>query len=199
MGSNCASLLADLFLYSYQTDFIQGLLKANGKKLARSFNFTFRYIDDGLSLNNSRFGDFVDRIYLIELEIKATTDTYRSASYLDLPLEIDSEGRVRTKLYDKRDYFNFPIVKFPFICSNIPAAPAYGVYISHLIRYSRACGSYHDFLDRGLLLTRKLLNQGFLLAKLKSSFRKFYSRHHDLVDHYGMYVSQMTTDMFHVS
>jgi hypothetical protein len=42
-------------------------------------------------------------------------------------------GRLRTKLYDKRDDFNFPIVNFPFVCSNIPAAPAYGVYISHLI------------------------------------------------------------------
>jgi hypothetical protein len=48
-------------------------------------------------------------------------------------LEIDSEGRLRTKLYDKRDEFNFPIVNFPFICSNIPAPPAYGVYISQLI------------------------------------------------------------------
>ena len=57
---------------------------------------------------------------------------------------------------------NFPIVNFPFICSNIPVAPAYVVYISQLIRYFRACGSNHDFLDRGLLLTRKLLNQGFL-------------------------------------
>jgi hypothetical protein len=47
------------------------------------------------------------------------------ASYIDLHLEIDSEGQLRTKLYDKRDDFNFPIVNFPFICSNIPAAPAY--------------------------------------------------------------------------
>jgi hypothetical protein len=60
--------------------------------------FTFRYIDDVLSLNNSRFGDFVDRIYPIELEIKDTTDTDRFASYLDLHLEIDSEGLLRTKL-----------------------------------------------------------------------------------------------------
>ena len=146
------------------------LLEKNEKKLARSFNFTFRYIDDILSLNNSRFGGFVDCIYPIDLEIKDTTDTDRSASYLHL--EIDSEGRLRTKLYDKRDDFNFPIVNFPFICSNIPAA--YGVYISQMIRYSRACGSYQDFLDRGLLLTRKLLSQGFLLVKLKSPFRKFY-------------------------
>jgi hypothetical protein len=50
-----------------------------------------------------------------------------------------------------------------------------------------------------LLLTGKLLNQGFLLIKLKSSLRKFYGRHHDLVDRYGTAVSQMTTDMFHLS
>jgi hypothetical protein len=119
-----------MFLYSHEADFIQGLLKKYEKNLARSFNFTFRYIDDVLSLNNSRFRDFVDRIYSIELEIKDTTDTDMSASYLDIHLEIDNEGRLRTKLYDKRHDFNFPIVNFPFICSNIPAAPAYGVHIS---------------------------------------------------------------------
>ena len=199
MGTNCAPLLCDLFLYSYESDFIQGFLRKNEKKLARSFNFTFRYIDDVLSLNYSRFGDFADRIYPIELEIKDTAETYMSASYLDLHLEVDSEGRLRTKLYDKRDDFNFPIVNFTFICSNIPATPAHGVYISQLIRYSRACGSYQDFLDRGLLQTRKLLNQGFLLVKLKSSLRKFYGRHHDLVDRCGITVSQMTTDIFHLS
>ena len=52
---------------------------------------------------------------------------------------------------------------------------------------------------RGLLLTRKLLSQGFLLVKLKSLLRKFYGRHHDLVDRYGISASQMTTDMFHLS
>ena len=92
MGTNCAPLLADLFLYSYEGEFIQGLFKKNEKNLARFFNFTFRYIDDVISLINSRFCDFVDRIYPIELEIKDTTDTDRSASYLDLHLEIDSEG-----------------------------------------------------------------------------------------------------------
>ena len=90
MGTHFALFLADLFLYSYEADFLHGLHKKNEKKLARSFNVTFRYIDDALSLNNSRFGDFIDRIYPIQLEIKYTTDTDRSASYLDLHLEIDS-------------------------------------------------------------------------------------------------------------
>ena len=117
--------------------------------------------------------DLKHRIYPIGLEIKDTTDTDRTASYLDLHLEIDNEGWIRTKLYDKKDDFNFLIVNYPFICSNIPAAPAYIVYISQFILYSRACGSYQDFLDIGLLLTRKPLNQEFLLVKLKSSLRKF--------------------------
>ena len=53
-------------------------------------------------------------------------------------------------------------MNFPFICSKIPAAATYGVYISQLIRKSRACGSYQDFLDRGLLLTRKLKDSYWL-------------------------------------
>ena len=68
---------------------------------AISFYFTFCYIDDVFSLNNSKFGDYVERIYLIELEIRDTTDTVKSASYLDLHLEIDNEGRLKSKLDDK--------------------------------------------------------------------------------------------------
>jgi hypothetical protein len=90
MRTNSTPLLPDLFFYSYDVDFIQGLHKKNEKKLARSFNFTFRYIDDVLSLNNSMFGDFVDRINPIVLDIKDTTNTDRSDSYLDLSLEIGS-------------------------------------------------------------------------------------------------------------
>ena len=63
-----------------------------------------RCIDDVISLNNSKLSEFINRIYTIELEIKDTTDTARSALYIDLHLEID-----RTKLYIKRDDCNFPL------------------------------------------------------------------------------------------
>jgi len=101
----------------------------NKKQLIRSFDFRFQYISDVISLNNSRFGDFVDRIYPIELEIKDTIYTARSASYFDLHQEIDSKARLRTKLYFKRDDFNFSILNFPFMCSNMTAAPVYEVNI----------------------------------------------------------------------
>ena len=68
-----------LFLYSYETDFTQGLLMKNGKP-ARFVNFTLRYKDDVLSPDNYKFGDYVDRVCAIELEIKDTTDTARFAS-----------------------------------------------------------------------------------------------------------------------
>ena len=111
-------------------------------------------------------------------------------------LEIDNRGRLSTKLYDKRDDFTFPIVNFPFLCGNIPAAPAYGVYISQLVRYSRACGVYRDFLDRARLLTDKLMRQGYVAKRLKSSLLNLYGRHHDLVDRYETTVSQMQTYVF---
>lgn len=68
-----------------------GLLKKNDE-LARSLHISLRYIGDVVSLDYSRFGYFVYRIYLIVLEIKNTIDTARSAPCLDLHLEIDSEG-----------------------------------------------------------------------------------------------------------
>ena len=103
MGTDCVPLLADLFLYSYEAEFIQGLLKSGKKKLAQSFNLTYRYIDDVLSLNNSKFSDYLYFIYPSELEITDTTVSTKSTSYLDCRLEIDNSGKLSTKLYEKRD------------------------------------------------------------------------------------------------
>ena len=102
-----------------------------------------------------------------------------------------------TTLFDKRDDFNFAIVNFPFLCSNIPLSPAYGVYISQLIRYARACFEYEDFSKRGRLLTNKLMLQGYNESRLKSSYRKFYGRYNDLVCDYKLPLAHMLDDLFH--
>ena len=94
------------------------------------------FIDDVLSLDNTKFSEYVELIYPCELEIKETTETATSASYLDYYLYSDN-GKLATRLYDKRDDFNFPIVNFPFLSNNIPSVPAYDVYVSQLIRYAR--------------------------------------------------------------
>ena len=97
MGTNCAPLLADLFLYSYEAEFIQTLIKSGKRRLAKSFNFTYRYIDDVLSLNNPCFNDHINDIYPAELEIKDTTDAPDRASYLDLLLSYDQTKRLQVK------------------------------------------------------------------------------------------------------
>jgi hypothetical protein len=139
-------------------------------------------------------------LHWLKVLLSSIYHTHRYVCFISWPTPRNWQWcRLGTKLYDKRDDFNFLIVNFPFICSNIPATPAYVVYISQLIRYSRACGSYQDYLDRGLLQRRKLLNQGFLLVKLKSSLRRFYGRLHDMADRDGISMSQMTTDIFYLS
>ena len=65
-------------------------------------------------------------------------------------------------------------MNFPFICSKLPVVHAYGVYISHLIVYSGACGSYHNALNKGLLLPKNLLNKRLIVVKLKSSILHIY-------------------------
>ena len=194
MGTNCAPLLADLFLYSYETEFLQDLIKKKKIKEARSFNFTYRYIDDVLSINNPHFSDWLPLIYPPELEIKETTDTASSASFLDLYLEIDTNGQLSTRIYDKRDDFKFEIINFPHMDSNIPSSPAYGVYISQLIRYARGCSKYSEFVKRHQILTKRLLNQGFVRSRLGNTFKKFYGRYQDHVEKYSVSCSEMIKD-----
>ena len=104
------------------------------------------YIDDVLYIDNPHFENYLGQMYPPELEIKDTTESNTSASYLDLLLSIGRDGQLHTSLYDKRDDFNFYITSFSFLSSKIPSSPAYSVFISQLIRYARA--SFFLFLRR---------------------------------------------------
>ena len=70
MGTNCAPLLADLLHYSYESEFLRG----GHRKLARSFNLCYRYIDDLIVFNNKKLRDYVKEIYPSQLTVeKANT------------------------------------------------------------------------------------------------------------------------------
>ena len=136
MGTNCAPLLADLFLYSYENEFLDNMIRSGHRRLARSFNLCYRYIDDLIVFNNKKFLDYLKEIYPSQLTVEKANKSDHLADYLDLTFIIDSGGKLSTRLYDKRDDFDFHIVNFPFLSSNIPSGPSYGVYISQLIRYA---------------------------------------------------------------
>ena len=104
---------------------------------------------------------------------------------MDLILCI-SNGTVSTKIYDKRDDFDFDIVNFPFLDGDVPRRTSYGVYVSQLIRFARASSNLNDFNYRNKALTAKLLWQGYCYFKLRKAFSKFYRRHSALLEKYSV-------------
>ena len=176
MGTNCTALLADIFLYSYEAEFIQSLLSTGRNRLASQFNFTYRYIDDVLSINNPDFENYLGQIIPLNLISK----TRRRATLLlptwIYPLSIGRDGQLHTSLYDKRVDFNFHITNFSVPEQQHPIFARLWCFISQLIRYARASSSYQCFILRAVRLSNKLLGQGYVKERLRSSLRKFYGR-----------------------
>ena len=81
----------------------------------------------------------------------------------------------------------------------IPVSPGYGVYVSQLIRYARASTEYDSFLNRGRLLTNKLFTQRYCKPRLIKTIKKFYGRHHDIVDKFGVSISKLVSDIYDTS
>ena len=185
MGTNCAPLVADLFLFCYERDFMTSLSNDNQADIIKAFNSTSRYLDDLLNIDNPYFEGMVNQIYPPELQLNKANTSDTEAPFLDLHLSI-SNGFVSSKIYDKRDDFDFDIVNFPFLDGDVPRRPSYGVYISQLIRFARVCSHVDDFNTRNKCLTAKLLKQGYRYHKLRKAFSKFYRRHNELVSKFSV-------------
>ena len=108
-----------------------------------ALNATSRYLNDILSINNVYFDKKLSQIYPSELQLNKATTSGTEAAFLDLHLSI-SNDIVSTKIYDKRDDFDFEIVNIPFLDGDVPRSTSYGVYISQLIRFTRASSYVAD-------------------------------------------------------
>ena len=120
----------------------------------------------------------VCQIYSTELRLNKANSSDTEAPFLDLTLSI-TNGILSSKIYDKRDDFNFEIVNYSNFDGDVPCSPSYGVYISQLIHFARVCSNIDDFNNRNLFLTVKLLRQGYRYHKIRKAFSKFYHRHSD--------------------
>ena len=125
----------------------------------------------------------VNRIYPPELQLNKANTSDTEAPFLDLHLSI-SNGFVSSKIYDKRDDFDFDIV--PFLDGDVPHSTSYGVYISQLIRFARVSSHVADFNASNKSLTAKLLQQGYRYHKLRKTFSKFYRQHYELVSKFNV-------------
>ena len=177
MGTYCAPLVADLFLFCYERDFMLSLSDNNQTDIIEAFNPTSRYLEDLLNIYNPYFEQMVGQIY--QLNKANSSDT--EAPFLDLNLSI-TNGIVSSKIYDRQDDFNFEIVNFPFLDGDVPRSLSYGVYISQLIRFARVCSNVDDFNNRNLFLTAKLLKQDYRYHKIRKAVSKFYHRHTELIN-----------------
>ena len=108
---------------------MKSLSRENQADIIEAFNSTSRYLDDLLNIDNIYFDQMVDRIYPTELQLNRANSSDTEAPFLDLNLCI-SNGRVSTKIYDKRDDFDFDVVNFPFLDGDVARRTSYGVYIS---------------------------------------------------------------------
>ena len=93
----------------------------------------------------------VGQIYPTELQVNKANSSDTEAPFLDLNLFI-TNVIVSSKIYDKRDAFNFEIVNFPFLYGDVLRSPSCGVYISQLIRFARVCSKVDDSNNRNLFL-----------------------------------------------
>ena len=168
MGTNCAPLVVDLFLFCYERDIMLFLSEDNQSDVIEAFISTSRYLDDLLNIDNN-FDSMVNRIYPSKLQLNKANVSDTEASFLDFHLSI-SDGFIKIKIYDKRVDFDFDIVNFPFLDGNVPRSTSYGVYFSQLIRFARVSSHVDDFNTRNKVLTAKLLRQGYRYNKIHKAF-----------------------------
>ena len=185
MGPNCALIVADLFLFCYEKDFMMFLVSdVKQAEIIEAFKSTSRYLDDLLNIDYPYFEGMVNRIYPPELQLNKANTSDTEASFLDLHLSI-SNGFVSSKIYDKRDDFYFDIVNFPFLDGDVPVLPLTGFTFLNL--FGLLVSSHvADFNARYKSLTAKLLQQGYRYQKLRKTFSKFYRRYYELVSKFNV-------------
>ena len=183
MGTDCDPFLANLFLYSYDTNEKQRVLK--NYPLIHAFKNCCRYIDDLLMANNDgHMNRVMTDIYPKELVLVPDDSDGLSTPFLDLQLVVKN-GVISTSIFDKRDAFDFKIINYPTLTGNIPLKSSYGVFICEAVRYARACSHFIDFKARVLILIKKLKTQFFSDKLLKKAYLKFCDSHILLVQKYG--------------
>ena len=166
MGTNCAPLVADLFLFCYERDFMTSLSDVKQAEIIETFKSTSRYLDDLLDIGSPCFEGMVNRIYPPELQFNKANSSDAGAPFLDLHLSIRN-GFVSSGIYDKCDDFDFDVVDFPFLDGDVPRSASCGVYISQLIRFARVSGRVVGFGARNGGLTAKLLQRGCRCRRLQ--------------------------------
>ena len=148
MGTNCAPLVADLFLFCYERDFMKNLSSDNQADVIKAFNSKPRYLDDLLNIDNPYFEGMVNQIYPPELQLNKANTSDTESPFLDLHLSISNSFVSSKFMINVMTLISIYVVNFPFLDGDVARRPSYGVYISQLIRFARVCSHVDDFNTR---------------------------------------------------
>jgi hypothetical protein len=181
MGTNCAPAIANLYLYSYESQYMDQLIANNSKLHACAFHMTFRLIDDVLSVDNPFFIDSIavpfeaGGMYPAALTLNDTTISSGEVHFLGMSIrDFDQERKKFTlDVFDKRREFPFAVCRYPQRASLLPSAMAYGTFTGLLHRYYRICSAFDGFHFNSTLLADTLLKQGWRPTRLKGAYRCF--------------------------
>lgn len=177
MGTNCAPALANLYMYSYECEYIDQLPQEE----AAAFHSTFRLIDDVLSVSNPYWERAISKcyeeggLYPRCLQLNDTCLSPTLVNFLGMRLSL-IRGRIDLDVFDKRNAFNFRVNRYPHMHSLIPANIPYGVFVGLLHRYYRICSQKSNFLKHSVALAEVLVNQGCSVKRLRARFRQFLTK-----------------------
>ena len=177
MGTNCAPVLANLYLYVYESSLVDKL-KATAPDRARRFHLTFRYIDDVLSIDNQYWLHAVEHsadnggLYPVELKLSDTSVADDEAHFLGMHIKAVG-NKLRVSVFDKRNTFPFEVMRYPHMASLIPSTIPFGVFVGQLYRGYRICSEFHDFTSYSLAVAHRLLANGCSRRRLASKYRAF--------------------------
>ena len=176
MGSDHAPAFANLFLFFYESSWLNKLKKSNNI-LARKFGQVFRYIDDLLTLNDgASFEQYHHEIYPAELQLNKENVANNMTTFLDLHITIE-EGVFKTKLFDKRDHFGFHIIRLPYRVSNIPNRMFYSTISTECIRICRSTSELAPAASSIKALISRMVKQGAEIGKLINCIRRSFNKH----------------------
>ena len=185
MGTNCGPVLANLYLYAYESAFIDRL-RRNHPAAARAFHMTFRLIDDVLSVGNPSLLDYIylpapdfasppdviGGIYPSELKLEDTSISNNKVHFVGMTITVIDDV-LCLDLFDKRDEFPFQVIRFPHMDSSIPISIPYGVFTGGLYRRYRICSSPNTFIRRSVELAVLLVTKGCSRRRIWRLFRRF--------------------------
>ena len=159
MGSDCRPFFVNLFLFLHECRWLKSI-KISNYGVARKFGNIFRFIDDLIAINDgNEFENHYNEIYPSELILKKEKTSHTETTFLDFYLCIN-EGQIQTSLCDKRNSYNFNVVRFPYKSSTIQSKMFFVNISAEILQICQATSSVVQFIKTSKMFLHRMLKQG---------------------------------------